>query len=153
MTRQKLVELYQSLNAVGNLRGVKFAYAVIRNLNILQPEIEALQKSAEPSKDFNIFEMARVELAKKHAKKDKNGEAVVEANQFVIENKEKFDKEFVLLRKKHKEAVANRDKQIAEYNKLLEEEVKIELFKIKMSDVPQDISTEQLKGIFEVIEE
>ena len=28
----------------------------------------------------------------------------------------------------------------------------IELYKIKMSDIPQDISTEQLAGIFDIVE-
>jgi hypothetical protein len=153
MLKEKILKLYQALNTLGNLRGVKFAYFVVKNLNILKPEIEALQKSLEPSGDYNAYDAERVELAKKFAKKDEKGNPVVENNSFVLEDKDGFDKELKGLVKKHKTALDIREKQISEYNELLKEETKVELYKVKLADVPEDITTEQMAGIFEMVED
>ena len=152
MTKQKLVELYQNLKNLGELKGVKFAYGVAKNIGIIQPEIEALQKAINPTEDFSLFEKERIELAKNHSKKDDKGNPIIENNQFIMEDTEKFSKEFEALKENHKEAIYKREKQTEDYNNLLKEEIEINLYKIKISDVPQDISAKQLEGIFGIIE-
>lgn len=152
MQNKKLVELYQGLNSVKDLKGVKFAYGIVKNINIIKSEIEAFQESINPTKEFMAFENGRIELAKKHSKKDDKGNPVIADNQYEVEDKDKFEESFLELREKHKEAIDKREKQAEEYNKLLAEESKIELHKIKMSDVPDNISPEQLAAIFDIID-
>ena len=153
MLKNKILGLFQGLNNVAKLKGVKLAYAVIRNLNILQPEIEAIQKSLEPQDDFNVYDKERMELAKKFSKKDEKGEPKTENNQFILEDVKGFEKEIEQLAKKHKPALDAREKQVKEYNELLKEETKVELYKVKLADVPTDITTEQLAGIYDIIGE
>ena len=107
------------------------------------------------SEDFKKFEEERVELAKKHSKKDKKGEVKTITNkgvqEFDIESQEKFDKDFEALKKTHKTAIDNREKQIKEYKELVETEAETEVYKIKLSDVPSDISVAQMEIIKELI--
>lgn len=39
-----------------NLKGVKFSYAIARNIAILKPIIESLKKAQEPSVEFQKYE-------------------------------------------------------------------------------------------------
>lgn len=152
MTKLDLVNLFQSLHQVKELKGIKFAYSVIKNINIIKSEIEALQKASESSLGFIEYEKKRIELAKKFAKKDK-GEPVIEGDRYILEDEKKFGKEWEKLKKEYEEEVGKREWQIKQCNDLLMEDSDIKLHKIKMADVPQDISVKLLEGIFAVIEE
>jgi hypothetical protein len=151
ITKKRATELFGGLQDVSNLPGVKFAYNVIKNTKLLQPEIDALQKAGELSEEFKAFEIERMALAQKFAKKDKEGNPVIENNSFVLADQAGFDKEFKLLQKKHDKAIKARESQVAEFNKLLEEEIEVDFFTVKLSDVPQSITPGQVKGIFEII--
>lgn len=157
MTKKQIIELYQSLYKLGNLKGVKFCYAVSKNISMIESEIKTLEKVLEPSEDYQKFDKERIELAKKYSKKQENGEPVVEIKnglqQFVLENKEEFEKEIEALREKHKEAIDKKEEQIKEYNKLLEEETPMVFHKVLIADVPADITSEQFNSIKEVIAE
>ena len=116
-----------------------------RTREIDEERIKLAEQYSEKNKEGKVIYLT--------AKKDKDGKEVVKNNAYVLEDENKFEKEFTKLKGKHKEAISKRDKQIEEYNKLLEEEIEIELHKIAMDDVPEDIATGQLQGIFEIIDE
>ena len=98
-------------------------------------------------------------MLEKHAEKDDAGKPKKEesengSEQYVMgDNLKKFEKEFETLKKDHKEAVDVREKQIEEYTKLLETDAEVTLYKVKMDDVPETITTRQMAGIYEIIEE
>jgi pyruvate/2-oxoacid:ferredoxin oxidoreductase beta subunit len=146
-TKTEIINLYQSLNKLGNLTGVKFAYAISRNISLIEPEIKSIEKSLEQTEDFKSFEVKRIELVKKFAKKDEKGESVIINNQYELENEEEFNKEFELLKEENKEVWGARQKQVDEYNELLKSESTVTLHKINLVDVPQNISVAQLHSI------
>jgi hypothetical protein len=152
MKNQEILSLYENLHQL-NLKGVKFSYAVAKNIALLKPEVESLQKAIEQSEDFKKFEQERVELAKKHAKKNENGEPIEEKGQYIIEDKEAFKKDFTDLKEKNKEVVEAREEQIKEFNELLEKENEIKFHKISIKDVPEDITTVQMNQIYSLISE
>lgn len=88
MIKVKLVELNAILEGFNELieitLPVKVAYYVSKNVKKVVSEI----------KDF---EENRVKLAQKYAKKDKDGVPLIEDNQFVMEDMQGFNKEFVEL--------------------------------------------------------
>ena len=158
MKKSEVLLLNRALNGLAILTGVKFTYAVARNLNILKNEIESLDKSMEPSEKFQEFDKARIALVELHAEKDKQGKAKMEiaqngAQQYVIDPENKmFKKAFDTLKEKHKEAVDARDKQIEEYTKLLTTDSDVVLFKVKLEDVPKEISAVQMAGIYKIVD-
>lgn len=153
MLKKDILQLYKGLNSLAGLRGVKFTYAVAKNLRAIQDEITSLEKSVEADEQYKAYDNARIELAKKHAKKDEKGEAMTENNQFVLEDHKAFEEEHAKVRDEYTEALAARENQLAEYKLLLDEESSVELHKINLSQVPEDISTEQMYAILPIIED
>ena len=154
MTKSEVLQLYNNLNQLGKLSGVKFSYAVARNLALLKPEVEAINKTLEPSKEFLEWDKERVALAQEYSKKDEKGEPVIVGNRYVMENEKTFNKELEKKQKNHKSAIDAREKQIEEYMKLLEEKSEeIKLFKVKLEHIPEAITTQQMNGIVDIVEE
>jgi hypothetical protein len=152
MTKQDLINLYQALILIKQTPNAKFSYAVQKNINMIESEIKVLDKVILASEEYQKFDKERIELAKKYAKKDeKTGEPIIDVKnnlqQFVVENKEEFEKEINILRENYKEPIEIREKQIEEYKKLLEEEVVLMFHKIPLSQVPEGISTADIFAI------
>lgn len=168
MTKKELLELYKNLHKVLQLRGVKFAYAVSKNISMLKPEIEAIEKSVYPKEDFiklqESFEPERVKIAEKYSRRDDAGNPIkisqnlngqsVEVFDMSDENRQKFSQECEdKLKEMGPDVYSERLKQLEEYAKLLEEEVIHVFHKVKIEDVPQEISAGQLNSIMQIIAE
>lgn len=83
------------------------------------------------SPELKKFDDARIALAESYSKKLDN-KPVMKDNQYDIENKEGFDQE---------------------YKKLLQEKVEVNLFKLDLADVPEEITSGQMVGITLLIKE
>lgn len=154
MKKSEVIRLYRALNQLGNLSGVKFTYAVARNIAALKSEIESLEKATVASLEYQEFDKLRVELVEKHAKKNDKGKPIIEGNTYVLEDEKAFNKAFDKLRDSHKKVVDAREKQIQDYNKLLDEEVTLDnLHRFKLADVPEGITAAQMNGIADLVDE
>lgn len=151
MTKQELIVLYRNLNNLGSLSGPKIAYAIARNINKIKPEMEAIDKSIEASDEYKAFENKRLELVKEHCKKDENGELIIKDGNYDVEDS--YAAVYEDLKKEHADVLAAREKQIEEYNELLDTEVSIDLFKVKFDSLPEDITASQVHGILAIIED
>lgn len=151
----KYIEILNLADALSklNLPGVNFAHAVAKNLNLLKTEVQALETARKASDEYTVFEKERIELAKKHAKKDDKGKPVIVGQNFEIEDMESFESELATLKEKHKEAIEKREAQLKDFEDLLQKEVEINLHKISLEDVPQGITTKQMTDIYSIIEE
>ena len=159
MIKSEALLLHKNLNLLGALTGVKFTYAVARNLSLLKSEVESIDKAIEGSEKFMEYDKARIALVELHAEKDDKGKAKIEtsargAQQYVIDEDNKFFKKaFDTLKEKHKEAVDARDKQTEEYIKLLATDSDVKVYKVKLDDVPKEISAVQMAGIYDIFSE
>jgi hypothetical protein len=128
MTKRELLALEFNLSKI-DLVGSKFAYAIAKNLNIIKPETDALRT-------------AKDKIVMKCVKLGENGKPEIKIidpetgrGEYIIEKQDEWDK------------------GTKDYDKLLDEESKVKLYKIKISDVPEQITTQQMTAIFELIEE
>lgn len=165
LTNQDVLNLNQALNTVGNLSGVKFAYAVNKNKTLIEVEVEALKEAQKQSDKFQEFTKKRLELCNRLGDKDEKGNPkmkptmidgiIIKGSQdFVIEaNKVEFDKELEALRVEYKESIDEREAQIKKFNEMLTEESTFTPHKIKLSDVPANITVDQMKSLINLIEE
>lgn len=154
MKNHEIFRLREALNDVSNLKGVKFAYSVLKNKKILDDEIAIYKKMIETTAEFNTYDEKRVAICEKYAKKDDNNNPIIVDNQYVIEDIDKFEKEFSELKTANADIVADRNKQLAEYNSLMEENSSIvdRLSKVKVEHLPEDMSTTQLESIQEMLD-
>jgi len=154
LSKQEIITLYQGLHSVGNLEGVKFTYAVSRNISYLKPEVDAIQASLKPSKVYFEYDKKRAELAEKHAVKEKgNPKKSPDGQKYIIADQAAFDKELKELQNKHKEVIDERKKQENSAEKLLEEKVMVELHWIELSEIPENIKGTQMNAILPVIKQ
>jgi len=153
MKNKELFDLREALNEVDYIRGKVFAYAVFKNKQVLDNEIEAIQSTKnDPHPDYLNFENERTLLCQTHAEKDDNEQPVLQYNPdgtqaFKIANVEDFNKEYVELADKYKDVLEDMQKSKSDYDALLEKESNIELTKITIDDLPDDISASFLDKI------
>ena len=152
MNKKDLFLLQSGLADVGKLQGVKFAYAVARNLQIIKREMEALQEAIKPSDDFSDFEKKRLELCRKHADKNEKGDPIIIGSEFSIQDRQSFDIDLENLRDNHHDVCELRERQVEEYEQLLEETCDLDLHKIAKDNLPENITAEQIFGIIDIIE-
>jgi hypothetical protein len=134
-TNRELADLMQGLMAVKDLKGVRFSLQVTKNINLIKSELEHIEEAAKPSEEF--LEIAKlVQVIEGSGKTDE-------------EKKEEVAK----LEEKNAELVADRKKQIDEFNNMLEDEIEVSLFKISEKHLPEDITAQQLMGINQLIKE
>lgn len=160
MKNLDLYRLKQALEGLGGVENVSFAYAVVKNLKLLEKEIEILEEVRKPSDEFTQEFQPKVdELVKKHSKKDEDGNpeqadgpqgATIQVDPA---NKAKFEKEFAKLEKENKPLVDQRMVQLNKFNDLLQVEAEIELVKIKKEDLPENIKVAELYGISDILED
>lgn len=149
MKRKDIPGILNALDEVSELKGVKFAFTVLKNRKIFETQIEEdkaiFEKILTPSDEFKEFETKRIELCIECSEKDENGSPVVENDQYKILDLNKFDNELNKLSKKHKEAIDARKKQIDDYNSLMEEDLILDFKKISINDLPNEVSEKQLR--------
>jgi len=153
ITRKEVLRLAQGLKSVSNYPGAKFSYAISKNSRKLEVEIECLKEAQKPSEGFSKYETERIELCKEMAKKDESGNPLTTNNSFDIDDIPTFDKKMKELNKKFKTDLEEREKQIKEVESLLSGEVSIELHKVSVDDLPENITATQLSSIDEMIVE
>ena len=162
--RGQLYDLYEGLSRVRQV-GAKFCYVIAKNKNKLESEIKAQEKAKEPSDEYKQFLVLAEEVRKAHAKKDRRGNPVMipkmgpDGQQRFFydipdaENEEgPFLKEISALEKKHLKLIKEQEAKEKEYaEKFLLEDTDIELHKIRLEEIPEGISQEEMDGIYPII--
>lgn len=158
MKYKELEPLLNGLKTLRGVTGVKFNYAVVKNVRGLEKELESLYEALKPYPEFSEYDQARIALAEKYSKRTENGEPVKEKDAFgvekyVLDDKKTFDKEFDKLRKKYSNEIVKRQEQLEEFDKMMEEESGFEVHKISVTDVPESVTTEQMAVLYPIIED
>lgn len=147
MKKKDLMDIIKSLIEVSDLKGVKFAYTLIKNKKKIEEEIKNLEGSVKPSEEFEAFEKKRIAMCEEFSEKDQDGKAVIEDNKYKILDKKKFEIAFTTLKDENEAIISQREGQINEYNSLLEEDTEIVFDKIGISDLPEDITAAQIDAV------
>jgi len=136
------------------LRGAKFSYAMSKNKRALMPEVEDLQKAGEMSDQYTEYDKNRIELCKEYSKKDDDGNPITKNNEFKIADRQQFDIELKKLEVKYKDVISERNKQLEDYNKLLDKPINgVSFHKLSSADLPENISSAQTEMIHELIQD
>ena len=154
MKNSELNTLGKALVRVGQLQGTKFSYAVAKNLKLIREE-QTLLGELPIVREFenNLKELneKKMKISEKHAEKDDKGEIVKDENgNYKFKSISKVIKETEELQKQHR---AENLSCYEEYEKLVEAEANIELHKVKLENVPEGITAEQMEAILPIIEE
>lgn len=152
MKKRDLFRLHKGLVDVSYLSGVKFAYTVVKNKKLIETEIQLLQDIIKPTDDFQRYERERIELCENFCVRGDDGQPIVENNNYKIDDKAGFDEAMDILKDKYETEIVNRAKQVDDYNRLLGEDVDINLIKLKVTDLPEGMSADQIESVLEIVE-
>jgi len=124
---REMVTLFNGLQKVSDLQGVRFGLVVSKNIRIIQQELKDLEEASKPSSKF-------IELSQKV-------------------NSLKDDKEAIeKLEEENKELVDARRTQLDEIEKLLDGDIEINLHTITEDILPEHISSAQILEIDKILE-
>lgn len=151
MKRRTILKLWQAL---GNLEGLKhdvrFSYFIAKNKVSIKSEIEALDEAQKPTETYLKYETERVELAKEFSDKDENGDPKVKNGQFIILGaRDKFEDYIQKLKEAFKATISEREKQLKDYESLLDEDIETILTKIRFTQLPNQIEAAYLEIFIE----
>jgi len=153
MKNKEIFNLREALNEVDYIRGKAFAYAVFKNKDLLDKELETLDKlKKQPHPDFINFENERTLLCQTHSDKDEEGNPALQFNPdgtqaFKISDMETFQKEYDELAKKYDDVLNDMADAKQEFDEFMERESEVELKKVGVDDLPDDISAGFLEKI------
>ena len=155
MTRSSVLTLFNGLMSVSKLTGAKFTYAVARNISALKETVIALGKAEELTKEMVDFENKRMELIQEFGVKEDGvlkTEMVGGRAEYALTDREAFKKRYEKLKKDNLGILEKREKQMQEVDKLLSEEIEVDLHMIKEEYLPEEISTKQMMAILPIVE-
>lgn len=153
MKNKDILKFREVLNEVDYIRNKTVAYAIFKNKEILDKEIETFNKlKRDPHPDYINFENERILLCKEYSEKDEQGNPMFQYNpdgtqSFKIIDMEKFSEEYQKLAKKYEDVLKDMQEAKREFDEFMEKESDIQLKKIKIEDLPDDISASFLEKI------
>lgn len=120
--RKRIPVIVQALDTLlKHARGVKLTYGLAKNRGLLQPELEAIQKAGQPSKEYLEFAEKWTSYTHAAAVKDLNGQAILQGGNFLIGDPKIYKEVLDPLRAQYAAAIAARDKQVEQLTAFLDE--------------------------------
>jgi hypothetical protein len=153
MKNKEIFELRQALDGLEDIKGKSFAYAVLQNKDILDKEIETINKlRGTPQQEYIDYENDRQLLCITHSEKNENGEPVLTYNpngtqSFKIIDIDKFNEEYKEIHKKYESTLKEKEEEDKSFLDFLEKDNEIILKKISIRDLPDDINERFLQKI------
>ena len=155
ITVKEALELHASLAAVGELAGKKFAYVVGRNMRKIETLKGQLGRDFDFKKNYQEYDKERIKLCVKHAEKDEQKKPILvetpNGPNYKMIDIEAFNIDHKALKEKHSEAINERKDQEKAYDKREQEEIDFMIYTIANDFVPEDISANQLQGIWPIL--
>jgi hypothetical protein len=129
---------------------------VFKNKSLIETEIkifEEIQKNRTPHPDLQSYEQERQILCISYAKKDENGNPVVDNGHYVIEDPQTFQNDMNDLRTKYHDAIVDFEAAQQEFENFLDQDSDVKLVKVNIKDLPEDIDANFIAAIEPMLEE
>jgi hypothetical protein len=162
VTKQQLININNNLFNVSTIKGVKFAYAVTKNKKKLESEMSALSEMQKPSDSFSEYQQTLQTLARKHARRNKEGQIETQTAEngsvgYVIDDDNIiFNEAKKRLDKKFSESIKERQETEVKIQEILEEEVETDSFgfhKVLLKDLPEELNAIEIELLEFMIDE
>lgn len=142
--------VYPVLEGLKNKKSTYLQYFIIKNVKKIKEELDIAQDLLK-DEEYMEFDKKRIELCDKYAEKDEAGKSKLANGAYVIaeETKEEFDKKVSELQNEYQLIIEGYKKK--EFD-VLEEDVKVDFYKIALDKLPEDLTGIELSTISELME-
>ncbi len=147
ITKRDLLRLYNNITFIEGRRfTVKFSYFIAKNKVAMRDEITALDRARKMSTEFAAYDNERISLARKLADKNDDGSSIIQNNSFLITEKiDSFQEELSRIREKYVDAMLDREKQLEDFEELLDGTVEYKGTKVELKHIPDNIESSVLE--------
>jgi len=141
----QIMDLAEAFMRIGKMNIVstkKFSYALVLNDDRIQSNVKAITEIARPSEFYIEYEQKRQEIISKYADSDADGNIILADNRWVVfkeGTKETAMDEMSTLNEEYKDILESRNKDIDEYNELLDSDVELNIHMVDLDDVPEEV--------------
>jgi hypothetical protein len=147
MKNKDLKEIRQNLEDVSYIKGKKIAYAIFKNKELIDKELEYFNKIVKsPHPDFYKFENERQLILMKYCIKDETNNPILvdlpdgrKQFQFAQENVSLVEPAIIELENKYKDVLEEVKNDEIEMTEFLEQDVKLTFEKITFNDLPDNV--------------
>lgn len=160
ISKNDVIRLHDSLKKL-NYKGTKFNYFLLKNIKILDSEVEIYKKLISPKEEqIRGFLIAKDQIIGEYVQKHENGDRVIDqyledGNVLykIQEDKiEEFNSKMQDLQTEFKDQLESYHKDLESLEKEFEEKIDLDVYSIKFDDLPEEMSKEDLEKIFILIE-
>lgn len=145
--KKEIKEMVVGLPAImGEKMDRKLAYAIAKNSDFIERENKAIDEEIKKIEGYADYEKERMETVRQFSQKNPQGEPIVRAGRYPIEDEYKFNLALEELQKKHKKA-------LDEFNDMLEEKVTTDCHMTTLDTVPEQISAAQMRMIMKFVQD
>tara|TARA_Y100000015_G_C2324506_1_gene58263 strand:- start:57 stop:473 length:417 start_codon:yes stop_codon:yes gene_type:complete len=127
-SNRQLLNLYRGLEGVKEIKGSRFAILVGKNMKEIKHVLNPIEAAAVPSPEFQTISIQMRDLAE-------------------AQDKEAMDQ----LEADNQDLIEKRKEQMQDVEKMLDEDVELNLHGIREDQLPDTISGEQVEKILELI--
>lgn len=135
---------------------LRFHYTLLKMKREISSEVETINALTEPSEKIAAYEQERIKICSDKCEKNEDGTPKQTAQgNFVIKDElqKEFETEISALKEKHLEAIKEAEQRNRDFQKLIDEEIDIDLPSIAMSVMPEEIVGADLEVLLPFIEE
>lgn len=152
--RSEIGKIFSALAAMTGSYTPKLKYAIKKNKDLLKPEIEALLEAEKTNvKGFEDCQKEFNELVENC----KGNDTIINTDFGMVKlAKNKVEKFKVLMDNiltKYEKSIKEREQEVEKINEFMKEEVKIDVFKISVKWIPDDINQNTFENLFPLFKE
>jgi len=148
LKRAQILNLSKVLEQLKRVQSTRFAYAVARNIRLIDNEVESIRQAGAPPPKQIEYEQKRMALVHKHGAKETDGSLSMESpGNAKIANMPQFMTELAALRTEYADTLADAEKREKDMMSMLSEEVEIEAYEIKAEVLPKDLAADEVYAI------
>ena len=156
VTKKKLISIADALNSIKS-ENKMLTYAIIKNQRLIESEVMALNESQNfDTPAYHEYVGKIREVVAKYGKKDENGNIIPTPTGFMTEdgfNPEEVQDAINIINEEYNSILEDRSSQISKYNMMLEDIIEYDFIPLKLYDLPDSVSDEAMKNLFDLIVE
>ena len=141
----------------GDKKSKKLVYTLVKNSKTLEPETTAIREAYETeSEGYKTYLDKLREVYNEFGAKDEKGNVKVTPTGFELADQDDRDTvtaKITKLEEDSKDALEMRNKEMEDYQKLLETDVELDLHKIDFDALPDEVNPEVIYVLDEIITE
>lgn len=156
----QILDLMEAFTKIGKTKftsNKRFSYALILNEETLLPKVKALMEISKPSDSYEEYETKRNEIVSKYAETDSDGNIILKDNRWVVFKPDVKDdalNELKELDDANSDILEERQKDINDYNDILNTDVELVIETLSLDDIPDELGEDiflikQLMGMID----